>query len=130
MSKERIYTDYLHDILDYANRAEQFVQGMSEEQFMADLKTQGAVIHAVIIIGEAASKIPTSIREQYPEVPWRAAITMRNRLIHAYPGVDLGVVWDTMTNDLPSLKAQVAAILADMERGGAGGAGSGGAGNA
>lgn len=115
MSKERDYVDYLRDILDYATDAETFVQGMSEEQFKADRKAQQAVLYAITIVGEATNRIPASIREQYPEVPWRDIIRMRNRLIHAYPGVDLGVVWDTITNDLPPLKAQIAAILEELE---------------
>lgn len=115
MSQKRLYADYLRDMLEYAMDAEQFVADMRYEQFEASRQTQHAVLYALTIIGEAATRIPSNVRDQHPSVPWRDIITMRNRLIHAYPGVDLGVVWDTIINDLPPLKAQVAAILAEME---------------
>ncbi len=52
---KRDYIDYLHDILDYATRAEQFVAGLNYETFETDQKTQAAVLHAITIIGEAAN---------------------------------------------------------------------------
>ncbi len=111
MSKQRDYTDYLNDMLRYASLAQQFVAQMSYEEFATDEKTQLAVLHAITIIGEAASKIPVNVREQYPEVPWRTVIDTRNRLIHGYESIYLHLVWNVINDHLSPLKAQVVAIL-------------------
>jgi uncharacterized protein with HEPN domain len=115
MSRQRNYTDYLHDMVEYANDAEQFVAGMTYEQFLADRKTQLAVIRALEVIGEAATHIPAEVQNALTAVPWRDIKGMRNQLIHAYPGIDLHVVWDTVLHNLPPLKAQIAAILTQMD---------------
>ncbi len=115
MTKADHVTDYLHDILDYAARAEHFVEGMNLTTFAADEKTQAAVLYAFTIVGEAANKIPAHVREHYPSLPWRDMITMRNRLIHGYHGIDFKVVWDTIHYDLPMLREQIAAMLAELE---------------
>jgi hypothetical protein len=64
----------------------------------------------VEIIGEAASKISPEIKNSHPEIPWQDMALMRNRLIHVYFDVDLGVVWETIQKDLPDLKRKLQAI--------------------
>jgi uncharacterized protein with HEPN domain len=115
MALKRDYVEYLRDILDYATRAEQFVAGLSYAEFATDQKTQSAVLHAITIIGEAANRIPSQIQTQYTAIPWRDIINMRHRLIHGYDVVLLHLVWGVIQADLPPLKAQIAAILEDIE---------------
>lgn len=74
----RVYIDYLRDMLENANRAIQFTEGMNFESFSKDEKTIYVVIRAVEIIGEATRNIPEEIRTKYPEIPWRDASDMRN----------------------------------------------------
>uniref|UniRef100_UPI00262F28BC HepT-like ribonuclease domain-containing protein n=1 Tax=Thermococcus sp. TaxID=35749 RepID=UPI00262F28BC len=70
----------------------EFTSGMDFEDFSKDRKTQFAVIRALEIIGEAAKAIPEDFKKEHPKVPWREMAGMRDKLIHAYFGVDLHVV--------------------------------------
>jgi uncharacterized protein with HEPN domain len=115
MTNERSDLDYLDDILDATDKIKQFTQGISDEQFWQDLKTAYAVIHAFEIIGEATKRLPSSIKEAHPDLPWRSVAGMRDKLIDDYFGVNLMVVWKTVTEDLPTLEAIIRRILADMD---------------
>lgn len=115
MSPQRVYTDYLEDIADAARKAQRFVAGMTKDEFMADEKTQFAVVRALEIIGEATKRIPDSIRDRYAHVPWRAVAGMRDKLAHDYIGVNWEVVWQTARDDAPALERMIAEILNDLD---------------
>ncbi len=108
---KRVYIDYLQDIRDNAQRAIQFTKGMDYKSFAKDEKTVYAVIRAVEIIGEAATKIPNEIRSQYPNIPWRDLTGMRIKLVHQYFGINMEVVWQTLQDDLPMLIEEMGKIL-------------------
>jgi uncharacterized protein with HEPN domain len=114
MKAHRDYKDYLRDILEYAEKAERFVQGLDFEAFERNEEKTLAVIRALEVIGEAARHIPGTLREIYPDVPWEDMVGMRSKLIHDYFGVDLKVVWRTVHEDLPPLRDSVAQLLADL----------------
>jgi len=108
--------DYLDHIHEAASDACSFIDGLEKGDFLADKRTQNAVVMSLIIIGEAAAKI----MDRYPdfsarhvEIPWRIMRGMRNRIAHGYFEVDLDVVWDTVRTDLPALLAQLIAARHD-----------------
>jgi uncharacterized protein with HEPN domain len=102
---------YLFDILESAQVAIAHVEENDKESFLADVKSQDAVIRRFEIIGEAARRISDSFRSNHPELPWAEMIGMRNLLIHEYDDVDLHVVWRTVVHELPDLVRKIEAIL-------------------
>ena len=114
MSAEKVYLDYLVDMLESAKKALEFVEGMGYDEFASDEKTQFAVVRALEIIGEAAKKVPADVREAYPEIPWREIAGTRDKLIHDYIGVNLSVVWRTIQDDLPPLIEHLGMLLRDF----------------
>lgn len=102
---------YLEDIIKAIGQIEIFLSGQSFEQFLQDDKTSSAVIQKFLVIGEASKKIPESLKVQYPDVPWQRMAGMRDRLIHAYFGMDAQLVWQTIHEDLPKVKVRLLEIL-------------------
>jgi uncharacterized protein with HEPN domain len=82
-----------------------------DPQSIGDQKTIYAVVRALEIIGEAVRKIPGSVRNRYPEIPWKNMAGMRDKLIHEYFGVNLRIVWDAVQKDIPPLKPLFEKIL-------------------
>lgn len=108
------YADFLEDILEAAEKVEQFVGEMTQAEFGGDDKTKYAVVRALEIIGEATKRVPEAVRREYPAVPWRSMAGMRDKLIHDYTGVNWEVVWETVEEDIPAVKRYVKQILGDM----------------
>jgi uncharacterized protein with HEPN domain len=111
MTPRREHVDFLEDIRDAALKAQQFVAGMDLDSFAADEKTAYAVVRALEIIGEAAKRIPQDVRDQAPNIPWRAMAGIRDKLIHDYTSVNLEVVWQTVAVDLPGLATDIDALI-------------------
>jgi uncharacterized protein with HEPN domain len=103
--EKRSAGEYLSDMRDAIHAAREFSQGVSFEEFRDNREKQFAIIHALAIIGEAAKQVPVSVREEYPDIPWRDIAGMRDRLIHGYFSVNLERLWNTVQEDLPHLEA-------------------------
>ena len=105
---------YIKDMLQNMRDAEEFILGLSYDQFQSDKKTLNAVMRSVEVIGEAAKKVPDEIRAKYPSVPWREMAGMRDKLIHFYFGVDREAVWLVAKERIPSLRPLIEQILRDL----------------
>ena len=84
------------DLIDFPGTA-------GQETFLADRKTQAAIRHQLLIIGEATKRLSRSFRDRNASVPWRAMTGMRDTLIHGYDTVNLIEMWLTATEDVPRL---------------------------
>ena len=116
MKHKRVYEDYLRDMLEAAEKAEQFLGRMDFECFLADEKTNFAVVRALEIIGEAAKNIPEHIRQTYPEIPWREMAGMRDRLAHEYFGVNLRRAHEVVRRNIPALKPHIRRALEEVRK--------------
>ena len=111
VGSERV-ADYLSHMDEAIGLARSFVDGLTKDDFLADRKTQQAVILNLIVLGEA--KIATDKPDfvaAHPEIPWQQMRGMRNRMAHGYFDINLDVVWETVQVSLPRLQQHVAALL-------------------
>jgi uncharacterized protein with HEPN domain len=99
------------DILTAARLAIRFAAEIDRAGFLADEKTQSAVIHQLLVIGEAAKRLSPEFRAKHRQLPWKMIAGMRDKLVHEYDDVDLDEVWNTLSSDVP----QVIAALQDVE---------------
>jgi uncharacterized protein with HEPN domain len=102
---------YLEDIVTAAERIAGYIAGYTRESFATDPKTVDAVVRNLEIVGEAVKQVPADLRAQAPDIEWAKVAGLRDILIHAYFTVDLEIVWDIVTNKLPSLEQRVRALL-------------------
>ena len=94
-----------------AHFIQDFIEGFDKQAFEQDYKTQSAVLHQLMIIGEAAKRLSEEFRGSHPNVPWKLIAGMRDKLIHSYDTVDLDEVWRTASFDIPELLLQLAPLL-------------------
>jgi len=102
---------FLVDMLEAADAIVGHIAGRDREALLGDQTSRAAVLHELAVIGEAASRITADLRVRHPEVPWSEIVGFRNVVIHRYFGLSWPIIWITATEDVPELRAQVAAIL-------------------
>lgn len=102
MDKNDIYRRH---ILDAIAKIEKYIHGVDEEQFAVNDLVQDGVVRELEIIGEAVKRLSATFKTRAPELPWKAIAGTRDILIHEYISVDVEIVWKTIKDDLPILKA-------------------------
>lgn len=106
---ERVDGDWLDGILEAMQRIALYIDGLDYSSFLDDTKTQDAVIRNLEVIGEASKNLSPQFRLATPEIPWKNLAGMRDRLIHRYFGVNLDIVWQAASVELPALAKALAA---------------------
>ena len=101
----------LLDMLTAAERIVEFRREMEWESFLEDAKTQSAILHQLMVLGEACKRLSQETRALAPHVPWRLIAGMRDNLIHGYDDVDLEEVWKTVERDMPVLIGQLLLVM-------------------
>ena len=99
------------DILEAVQDSLEITRGLNYEAFCSDKKALKAALYNLIVIGEAARKLPAEVTARYPSLPWREMSDMRNILIHEYFGIDTQILWDTIETELPPLVSRLKEIL-------------------
>lgn len=89
-----------------------YTEGMAREAFLMDRKTVDAVVRNLEIVGEAASRLSDVARNRQSGIEWPQVIGLRNRIVHEYFGIDLEIVWEVVTRDLPGLERALTSLLA------------------
>ncbi len=112
----RTDAELLGDIREAIQRVRDYTAGMDYREFVADTKTQDAVVRNIEIIGEAAKHLSGQVRQRYPHMPWKQMAGARDRLIHHYFGVNIDIVWQIADAELPMVQSILERIVPD-ERG-------------
>ncbi len=99
------------DMVMAARRILEFKSGMDYEAFENDAKTQSAIIHQVLVLGEASKRLSEDYRSAHGDIPWSGAARMRDKMVHHYDIVEPREVWEAAETDIPALLAQLEALL-------------------
>lgn len=106
---------YMQHISEAIQRIESYLEGVSYDKFMATMMIQDAVIRQLEIIGEATKNLSMTVRETNPDIPWKDIAGLRDILIHQYFGVDVAAVWDSVVDELPTIKEPIARIVSGFD---------------
>ena len=108
---QREWRFYLQDMIGFAEKWLSYTDGMDQQQFVDSGITYDATLRNLELIGEAASRVPDNIRAAHADVPWWMIIATRNRLTHAYLGIDDDMIWSIIQDDLPALIPKLKKIV-------------------
>ncbi|WP_448560990.1 HepT-like ribonuclease domain-containing protein [Trichothermofontia sp.] len=99
----------------YGRNIISFVSGMTQIEFAKDQKTIAAVMYAIAIMGEATKRLSEEFRGQHPYLPWRELASLRDRLVHDYKNIDLDILWDVVSVEIPALLVSLEPLLPKQE---------------
>ena len=111
MSRKRRDKEYLADVVEAVQRIVSYTAELSYEEFLADRKTQDAVLRNLQVMGEAVKKLSAPVKQAHPHLPWKQVAGMRDKVVHDYFGINYDIVWALAKQELPAMLPSLAAIL-------------------
>ncbi|MEA3367447.1 MAG: DUF86 domain-containing protein [Planctomycetota bacterium] len=105
----------LLDLVHAARLVASFVEGMDYAAFQTDPKTQSAIIHQLLVIGEATKRLSDDFKNGNPSIPWRDMARMRDKMVHHYEAIDVGEIWRATRTDIPKLLETLEPLAPDRE---------------
>ncbi len=111
---------YVLDMLLAAREAKEFATDLTLEEFQQDRVVQRAILKALEVVGDAASRLSNESTEVHQEIAWTKIIGMRNRLVHEYFNGNLARVWKTVQQDAPRLISQLELLVPPQKEQGTG----------
>ncbi len=110
MKDDKTYLGHILDAIDKVN----VYTTEGRDAFMADGKTQDAVVRNLEIVGEATERLSDEIRARHPDIPWKKAAALRDVLSHDDMGIDLTILWNVIESHLPDLRKSVEVLLDEV----------------
>ncbi|AFY43134.1 DUF86 domain-containing protein [Nostoc sp. PCC 7107] len=101
----------LIDIHHYSQNAIFFVSAITKVEFVEDQKTIAAVMYAIAVMGEATKRLSKEFREQHSYLSWKELAGLRDRLVHDYKNIDLDILWDVVSVEIPALLVSLEPLL-------------------
>lgn len=115
MSERRRWDFYIRDMLEACERVVAYTAGMDHAKFLSDRRTYDATLRNLELIGEAATHVPSSVRDSHAGIPWRDIIGARNRIVHGYLGIDDDLIWGIVSQSVTELIPLLRALLEEVE---------------
>ncbi|MEW6531597.1 MAG: DUF86 domain-containing protein [Thermodesulfobacteriota bacterium] len=105
------YKLHLDAILEACCRVREYTDGISLEEVRDDSKTQDAIKRNLVVIGEAATRLPGDISGKYQGFEWSEIVALRNLVKHEYLRIKIETLWDVVKGTIPALEDQSRIIL-------------------
>ena len=102
------------DMLVSISRIQKYTENISFDDFIKSQMVIDAVVRNIEILGEASKNFPEDVQERYVDIPWKKLNGIRNRIVHAYFGIDATIIWYIIVNELSSLKDSIQRALSDQ----------------
>ncbi|MDI6654450.1 MAG: DUF86 domain-containing protein [Candidatus Hydrothermarchaeota archaeon] len=113
--KKRPYKLFIEDTIEAMNKIERYIKNLDYDSFAENTLVIDAVVRNLEVIGEAIKNVPNSVREKYPNIPWKRMIGLRNIVIHEYFGIDLANVWKIITQNIPEVEPHIMKIFDELK---------------
>ena len=102
---------YVQDMIEFSEKVLSYTEGLGQEAFIADGLTYDATLRNLELIGEAATHVPSEVREAHPAIPWHAIVGTRNRLAHSYLSISNSIIWTVIQDAIPKLLPELRTLL-------------------
>ena len=101
----------IEKLISLIDKIRQYCQDISFDDFSRNEILTEACVFNLVQLGETSHKISDELKELHPEIAWRELNGLRNRLVHDYQGVNLNLVWEIISTDLPILRQQLENLI-------------------